>query len=162
VGKNFWLFLVAGLAIVAVGIWALFVGTEKNHLDLKGDILKVRVLSLGPQASFVAADFRAKNPSNGQFIVKNVEVILYPASGDPITGVTTSKSDVDTIFEYQKLIGPKFNPVLSLQDKIDAGKSGDFMVAARFELTEQAIESRKSLHLKFTDLDGAIAELAEK
>jgi hypothetical protein len=35
------------------------------------------------------------------------------------------------------------------------------MVAARFELSEQAIGARKELHLHLEDLDGPVAELTE-
>jgi hypothetical protein len=159
--KNFWIFLAAGLAIVGVGLGFVFLGTEKNHLELNGQILKVRVLSLGPQASYVVADFRVKNPSGVDFVVKDVQMTLDPASGDPAQGTMTSKADIDTIFQYQKLIGPKYNGVLSLKDTVKAGKTTDFMVAARFELSEQAVESRKALHLRLEDLDGPVAELTD-
>jgi hypothetical protein len=158
--KTFWTFLVVGFAVVAAGIALVFVGTQKNHLELKGEILKVRVLALGPAATFVVADFRVKNPSDIQFVVKDVAMTIDPASGDPVTGSITSKADVETLFQYQKLIGPKFNPVLSLKDTVGAGKTGDFMVAARFELSEQGVEARKAIHLKIVDLDGAEEELS--
>jgi hypothetical protein len=159
--KNFWMFLGVGLVLVAVGLGFVFLGTEKNHLELTGQILKVRVLSLDPQTSFLVADFRVKNPSGIDFVVKDVQLTLDPASGDPIQGSIASKADIDTIFQYQKLIGPKFNSVLSLKDKVKAGTSGDFMVAAKFELSEQAIQSRKALHLRLEDLDGPVSELTE-
>ena len=159
--KNFWMFLGAGLVIVAVGLSFVFLGTEKNHLELTGKILKVRVLSLSPDASFVVADFRVKNPSGLDFVVKDVKITLDPASGDPVQGSVTSKSDIDTLFQYQKLIGPKFNDVLSLKDTVKAGKTADFMVAARFELSEQAVAARKELHVHLEDLDGPVAELTE-
>jgi len=159
--KTFWIFLVVGLAVVAAGLGFVFMGTEKNHLELTGQILKVRVLALGPQASFVVADFRVKNPSGIDFEVKDVQITLDPASGDPVQGAVTSKTDIDTMFEYQKLIGPKFNSVLSLRDLVKAGKTGDFMVAARFELPEQALQSRKGLHVRLIDLNGPVSELTE-
>lgn len=159
--KNFWIFLGVGLVVVAIGLGFVFLGTEKNHLELTGQILKVRVLSLDPHASFVVADFRVKNPSGIDFVVKDVQLTLDPASGDPVQGTVTSKSEIDTIFQYQKLIGPKFNSVLSLRDTVKAGKTADFMVAARFELSEQAIQARKALHLHLEDLDGPVAELTE-
>src|ERR1700690_3616940 len=132
--KNFWIFLVVGLGIVAAGLGFVFLGTEKNHLDLTGQILKVRVLALDPKSSYVVADFRVKNPSGIDFVVKDVHLTIDPASGDPVQGSMTSKTEIDTIFQGLKLIGPKFNPVLSLRDTVKAGKTGDFMVAARFEL----------------------------
>jgi hypothetical protein len=165
--KTFWMFLAAGLAIVAAGIGLLFVGTEKNHLELKGEVLKVRTVALGPDATFAVADFRVKNPSNVQFVVKNVDFLLDLGSDkvekgpDRIEkGLITSKADVNTMFEYQKLLGPKFNEVLSIKDTINAGKSGDFMVAARFEVPEKAIEMRRGVRLRIEDLDGAVAEIS--
>lgn len=160
--KNFWIFLGAGLAIVAAGLAFMFLGTEKNHLELNGKILKVRVLALDPQSSFVVADFRVTNPSGIDFVVKDVELTLDPASGGPAKGAVTSKADIDTLFQYQKLIGPKYNDVLSLKDKVKAGATHDYMVAARFELPEQAIQSRKAIHLRLEDLDGPVAELSER
>ena len=84
--KNFWIFLGVGLVIVAAGLSFVFLGTEKNHLELTGKILKVRVLSISPDASFVVADFRVKNPSGIDFVVKDVKMALDPASGDPVQG----------------------------------------------------------------------------
>jgi hypothetical protein len=159
--KNFWMFLGVGLVLVAIGLGFVFLGTEKNHLELTGRILKVRVLSIEPNASFVVADFRVNNPSGIDFVVKDVQLTLDPASGDPVKGAVTSKADIDTIFQYQKLIGPKFNAVLSLRDTVKAGKTADFMVAARFELSEQAIQARKALHLRLEDQEGPVAELTE-
>jgi len=159
--KNFWMFLGAGLVIVAAGLSFVFLGTEKNHLELNGKILKVRVLSLSPDASLVVADFRVNNPSGIDFVVKDVQMTLDPASGDPVHGTIASKADIDTIFQYQKLVGPKYNDVLSLKDTVKAGKTVDFMTAARFELSEQAIAARKELHLHLEDLDGPVAELTE-
>ena len=58
--KQFWLFLLAGLAVVAGLLFLLFAGTKGAHLRLEGKILKVRVLSLpGSKAVLVTSDFRA-------------------------------------------------------------------------------------------------------
>jgi hypothetical protein len=159
--KTFWMFLGVGLVVVAIGLGFVFLGTEKNHLELTGQILKVRVLSLGPTTSYVVADFRVKNPSGVDFVVKDVQLTLDPASGDPVQGRISSKAEIDTVFQYQKLIGPKYNSVLSLRDTVKGGKSGDYMVAAGFELPEQAVQTRKTLHLRLEDLDGPVAELTE-
>jgi hypothetical protein len=160
VSKTFWTFLAVGLIVVAVGIELLFVGTAKNHLDLTGQVLKVRTVPLEKDATYIVADFRVKNPSNIQFDVKNIEITIDPASGEPLKGTIASKADVDTMFQYQKLIGPKFNSVLGMRDKINGGTSGDYMVAARFEVPENTITSRKAIHLQIEDLDGAIAEIS--
>lgn len=132
-------------------------GTKGSHLELDGKILKVRVLSLNPNASIVVVDFRAKNPSNLLFEVKNVAMVLQPATGEAVTGTPISKFDVDNLFKYEKLLGDKYNDVLSIPDRIGAHQSVDRMVGARFELGEAAIDSRKSIKLQIQDMDGAIA-----
>lgn len=156
------MFLGIGLAVVAAGIGVTLMSTKGAHLELDGSILHVRVLSLNPNASIVVLDFRAKNPSDVQFVVKNVELILEPASGEPLTGMSISKADIDNVFKYDKIIGPKYNDVLSIRDKISGHQSVDRMDGARFELGEAAIDARKSIKLRIEDMDGTIAEITEK
>jgi hypothetical protein len=162
VTKQFWMFLGIGLAVVAAGIGVTLMSTKGAHLEIDGRILHVRVLSLNPNASIIVLDFRAKNPSDVQFVVKNVELILEPASGEPLTGMSISKADIDNVFKYDKIIGPKYNDVLSIRDKISARQSVDRMDGARFELSEAAIDARKSIKLRIEDMDGTIAEIVEK
>ena len=160
--KQFWTFFGIGLAIVAVVVVMTLWGTKGSHLDLDGRILKVRVLSLNPNASIVVVDFRAKNPSDLLFMVKNVTMVLTPATGDPVDGTPISKADVENVFKYEKLLGDKYNDVLSIRDRITPRQSVDRMVGARFELGEAAIDARKSIKLQIEDMDGAVAEITEK
>src|SRR5258706_580966 len=110
--RTFWMFLGVGLAIVAAGVGLVLVGNEKNHLDLTGSVIQVREVSLAPNATFVAVDFRARNPSVAQFVVKDIQLILDPPSGEPVIGHITTKADIATMFEYQKELGSKENDVL--------------------------------------------------
>jgi hypothetical protein len=161
VSKQFWTFLGIGLAIVAIVVAITWVGSSGSHLELKGHILKVRTFQMSPNATLVIVDFRVSNPSNVGFMVKNVEVDLTPASGDAATGMSISKPDVENVFKYEKFLGPKFNDVLSIRDKIDPHQQVDRMVGARFEMSEAAVEARKSIRLKIEDMDGAVAELTD-
>lgn len=160
--KQFWIFLIAGLGVVGVGIFFLLFSTKSNHLELDGKVLKVRVLSLNPNASIVVVDFRETNPSDIGFLVKSVTMKLDPASGDAVDGTPISKFDVENVFKYEKLLGPKYNDVLSIRDKITPHQTVDRMVGARFELGEPAIEARKDIRLQIEDMDGTVAELVEK
>jgi hypothetical protein len=160
--RTFWSLLGVGLAVVAVVVAVTLWGTQGAHLQLDGKILKVRVLSLNPNASIVVVDFRAKNPSDVLFLVKNVTLVLTPATGEPVEGATISKADIDNVFKYEKLLGGKYNDVLSIRDRIEPHQSVDRMAGARFELGEAAIDARKSLKLQIEDMDGAIAEIGEK
>jgi hypothetical protein len=162
VSKQFWLLLIAGLAIVGAGLSLLMVGTKGNHLELTGAILHTRVLALNPKASIVIVDFRVKNPSDVPFVVRSVTILLDPASGEAPEGQGVSKADVDNLFKYEKLLGPKFNEVLSIRDKIAPHQSVDRMAGARFELSDSAIDARKSIRVRIEDLDGTVAEISEK
>ncbi len=160
--KQFWIFLAIGLAVVAAGVGITWVGSKGSHVDLKGQIIKVRSHQMNPKATLVVIDFRVTNPADVNFMVKNVEVELTPQSGYPVIGMSISKPDVENVFKYEKFLGPKFNDVLSIRDKIDPHQRMDRMVGARFEMSEADFEARKELKLRIQDMDGAIAEIAEK
>jgi len=162
VSKQFWLLLGAGLAIVAAGLGILLMGTKGNHLELTGAILHTRTLALNPSASLVMVDFRIKNPSDVPFVVKSVTIQIDPAKGDTLDGKGISKPDVENVFKYEKLLGPKFNEVLSIRDRIAPHQSMDRMAGARFELADSAIDARKAIHVRIEDMDGTVAEIGER
>jgi len=161
VSKQFWGFLIAGLAIVGAGIGFLLIGTKGNHLELIGDILKVRVLAMS-NASIVIVDFRVRNPSDIPFVVKSATLTLETASGEILEGTTVSKPDIETVFQYNKILGPKFNDVLAIKDRVLPHEKLDRMVGARFEIPESQAEDRKAIHLRLEEMDGVTADLVEK
>jgi hypothetical protein len=158
--KQFWIFLIAGIAVIGGLLGVMLVGTKSAHLELDGKILKVRVLNLG-QGSFVVADFRVTNPSGVPFVIRDVQMILTTAAGEPVDASVSSKSQIDTVFEGARLIGTKYNDVLTLQDRIQPHQLADRMVAGRFELPEAAVNGRKSLVIRLEDVDGTVAEIGE-
>src|SRR5579871_2577196 len=160
--KQFWIFLVLGLAVVGILVSGVLVSTKGAHLDLTGQVLKVRVLALNPKASIVVVDFRVTNPSDVPFVVRSVEMKLDPRSGETADGRSISKPDVENVFKYEKLVGPKYNDVLSLQDRIDPHRTVDRMSGARFEVPEAVVNNRKSIHLHIEDVDGAAVDIPEK
>jgi hypothetical protein len=160
--KQFWVFLLAGLAIVGIVVYGSLFANKSSHLELDGDILKVRVMALGPAASLVVADFRVKNPSGLPFVVKSVRVRLEPASGDALEAEPISKVNLENVFHYEKLIGPQYNAALTMHDTIPAHGTVDRMVGVRFEVPESAISSRKALRMRIEEVDGAAAEIGEK
>jgi hypothetical protein len=106
-------------------------------------------------------DFRVTNPSDVPFVGSSVSLRLEPATGDLIDGIVISKPDVENMFRYEKLLGPKYNDVYSLQDRIAPHQTLDRMAAARFNVPEAAINSRKAIRVRLEDVDGAVAELSE-
>jgi hypothetical protein len=160
--KQFVIFLVAGLAIVGAGLGFLFIGTKGNHLELNGTILKVRVMPLSPVASLAIVDFRVNDPSDVPFVVKDAKLTLETASGEMLDGLMVSKPDIENVFKYNPILGPKFNDVLSIKDRVQPHQRLDRMVGARFEITDAQAEDRKAIHLHVEELDGASADFVEK
>jgi LEA14-like dessication related protein len=107
VTKQFWVFLLIGLAVVGALIYGVLMGTKGSHVDLTGEILKVRVLALSPQASLVVVDFRVTNPADIPFVVNTVQTQLDRFESETVDGVSISKADVENVFKYEKLLGPK-------------------------------------------------------
>jgi hypothetical protein len=160
--KQFWIFLILGLAVVGVVLSGVLLSTKGAHLDLTGEVLKVRVLALNPKASLVIVDFRVTNPSDVPFVVRAVDMKLDPRSGETTDGRSISKPDVENVFKYEKLLGPKYNDVLSLQDRVNPHQTVDRMSGARFEVPEAVVNSRKGIHLHIEDVDGAMVDITEK
>ena len=156
------MFLIVGLAVVGIGIGFMWIGTKGNHLELNGTILKVRVLPLSPVASLVIVDFRVTDPSDVPFVMKGASLTLEPASGPTLDGMTVSKSDIENVFKYNPILGPKFNDVLGIKDRIEPHQRLDRMVGARFEIPESQAEERKAVHLHVEEMDGVTADLVEK
>jgi hypothetical protein len=160
--KTFLGFLAAGLAIAGALVYGLLFVNKSAHLELDGSILKVRVMALSPTASLVVADFRVTNPAGLPFMVKNVTVQLQPLSGDVVESQPISKVNLESVFTYEKLVGPQYNAALTIRDTVPAHATVDRMVGARFELPESAINSRKTLRLHIEEMDGPVADIAEK
>ncbi len=154
--------LFAGLVVGAIGVGVLLLSTKGGHLELTGQVLKVRILSLNPNASLVIVDFRVTNPSDVRFVVRSAATFLTPLTGEPVEGAFISKADVENVFKYEKLLGPKYNDVLTIKDPIAPHQTMDRMVGARFELPESAIEARKNIRVHIEDLDGTEADIVEK
>ncbi len=160
--RHFWIFLLAGLAVVGALIYGVLVGTKGSHVDLTGEILKVRVLALNPRASLVMVDFRVTNPADIPFVVSTVQMRLERPGNEMLEGASISKADTENVFKYQKLLGPKYNDVLTIRDKVVPHQTVDRMVGARFELPESSIEARKGIHLHIEEVDGAMVEIGER
>jgi len=162
VSKQFWISLLVGLAVVGAGIGMVLIGTKGNHLELTGSILKVRVLPLSQTASLVIVDFRVTDPSDVPFVMKGASLTLDPASGETLGGMTVSKSDIENVFKYNPILGPKFNDVLGIRDRIAPHQRLDRMMGARFEIPESQAEDRKAVHLHIEEIDGVTADFTEK
>ena len=154
----------AAIAVVVVGtaLGLILYSTRDNAVGVTGDILKVRTHPSDPENTLIAIDFRLRNPSTQQFMVREVEVFLDPKSGDPLPGEVASEIDARRLFDYYKALGPKYNTTLVRRETIDSGKTIDRGVLVRVTAPEQAVGDRKAVRLVIHDVDGTKSEIAEK
>lgn len=160
--KQFLIFLGIGLAVVSALLTLVWTGTKGAHLDLQGEVLKVRSMASDETHSVVLLDFRVTNPSEVQFVTRTAELTLTKADGTAVEGDVVARSDVDRLLQYNKLLGPKYNQTLIMKDPISGKQTVDRMVAFTVPVPEADVESRKSCKLRLIDLDGAVFEVAEK
>ena len=156
--KRLLIFVGVGLVVVAIALTLVVSGNKGAHLELKGQIVKIRTGALGEGNSIAVMDFRVENPSDKPFVVGDVEASLDPASGDKVDGVIVSKSDLKQIFQYNRFLGDQYNEGLGLRDVIAPHTTVDRMVAAHFEIAAKDLDQAKAIHLSVHDPGGAVWE----
>jgi hypothetical protein len=134
---------------------------EGGGRELPGEILKVRTIDDG-DGTIVFADFRATNAAAIPFVVSSVELTMEIPMDEVATAVVFSKSDVEKVTKYLKVLGPKYNDVLSIQDKLPPVETVDRMAAGRFAFPPKFFQQRKTLRLRIEEVDGAASEIVEK
>ncbi len=152
--------------LVSIGLWS----TRKNHLELTGQILKVRTHTIEQETeekqketyTIAALDFRITNPSTQPFQVKNVDVELVTKDGKTLEPAYFSELDAQRMFAFYKVLGTKYNPTLVLRDKIDPDQTMDRMIAVRFKSTQQEVDERKLIKIVIEEVDGQKSEITEK
>lgn len=160
--KQFLVFLAIGLVVVAAVIGFTLVGTRGAHLTLEGKILKVRILETSDKDSIVVVDFRVTNKSKVQFMVREGTIRVTGPDGKEVEGETIARSDMNRVFDYYKLLGPKFNEVLIMRDRIGGGERIDRMLAARLTIPAADAEQRKNLTMTLIDIDGPTFTFSEQ
>jgi hypothetical protein len=155
------LFFLVGLGVVGAAIFGAFYSNRGSHPNLKGSILKVRSLADGDGA-IVFADFRVTNTAAIPFVVASVQMTMETSDDEVAKAVPLSKSDVEKIAKAYKLLGPKYNDVLSVKDQIPPIEVTDRMAAGRFNFPPKFLDGRKTLRLTIEEADGVVSEIVEK
>ncbi|MCC6858646.1 MAG: hypothetical protein IT158_08800 [Bryobacterales bacterium] len=160
--KKFLTPFLIGLGVIALAIAGVFYMQRGAHVQIQGGILKVRTLEMADGSSIAVVDFRFVNPSDYPFVVQRVEVEAEAADGRILEGATVAEVDAKKLFEYYPVLGQKFNETLLPRDRVPSRQNWDRMVAARFEMPEAALQSRKNLLIHVTEVDGAVSTIREK
>lgn len=160
--KQLLIFVGIGVAVIGAAIVLVFFSTKGSHLELKGEILKIRAGALDEQSSAAVLDLRLENPSNIPFVVRDVTATLERPDGTTAEGFVVSRADMNGLFQYNRFLGQQFNQALTIKDKIAPRSTLDRMVAVRFEVPDPQLESAKAIHLQIEDMDGALFETSRK
>jgi hypothetical protein len=152
-------YVAIGLLAVALAAGIFYWSSLGSQVRLDGKIVKVRTLSTGDASSLMILEVRLNNPARTPFMIQDVQIEVAPLSGAPMIGMPTNQADLDRVLDYYKTAGPRFNTVLKTRDRIPGGAAGDWTVAAGFDLPESAIMNRRSLVVRFIDVDGPVAEI---
>ena len=160
--RTFAITFVVGIAVVAIAITGVLVMQRGARIGLTGEILKVRTGELDENSSIAVIDFRCANPSDVNFVVRTVYVVMEDKDGTKYEGRVISEIDAKRLFEGMPLLGQKFNETLRTTEQIAPRSSQDRMVAARFEAAETRLQGRKRFLLRIEEIDGKVSELSEK
>lgn len=159
--KNLAIFMGIGAAIVLIAIAVILYGNKGSHLELKGEIIKIRTGVIDEHNTAAVLDIRLENPSDVPFVVRDVKVTAEQPNGDKAEGFIISKSDFKQLLDYNKFLGKQFNEGLAIKDKIAPHQTVDRMIAVRFELPQADLEKVKLVHLWLQDMDGPEFETAK-
>jgi hypothetical protein len=151
-----------GIGVVAIAVSCIVYMQRGAHIELPGKILKVRTAPLDDQSAAVAIDFRVTNPSNYQFKVRSVTVVLESQSGAQIEGATASEIDAQRLMAGVPLLGDKYNPSLMVGERVPGRTTLDRMIAARFEVPDSQLQARKRFLVRIEEVDGLVEELSER
>jgi hypothetical protein len=155
------LYVLAGIAVLAVAIAWMFYIQRGAHMELKGSILKARTLAIDENSSVAIIDFRVTNVADYVWMVRSVDVSIEDGQGYHIEGSTISDLDAARLFEYYPLLGQKFNSSLTPRTRIQPHQAVDRMIGVRFEVPESQLQTRKSMTLRLAEVDGGISEVTE-
>jgi len=162
VSAKFPIFFGISIVLLLLGLWFGWFSTADARLEVTGEILKVRTLELTPETTLVMLDFRMKNESNVDFVLK--EAILHWTSEDGADHEMdpVSRPDLDRILQYAKQAGPKFNETFVMREKLGGKAMLDRMASGVAKVSEPAFAKRKNLFLRLTDMDGKAFDLKER
>ncbi|MBV8730871.1 MAG: hypothetical protein JO336_13785 [Acidobacteriia bacterium] len=153
-----------GIAVLIVigAIAGFFFFQRGAHLELRGQVLKVRTAALDENHSVAVVDFRFLNLADYEYNVHKVTVIVDDKSGMTLEGMTISELDAQHLFEGIPLLGQKYNPSLIVRNRIPPHATEDRMIAASFPVPAAQLEMRRGLTVSVEEAEGVVSEIKEK
>lgn len=159
--KAFVITFAVAIAVIGALIWLGFEKTEGNHLAPTGSIGKVRTVQATDDVTFMVIDFKVKNDSDRDMIVRSVETAVDTADGRTLMGSGVAGADIKSAFRNYPLLGDQYNPILKERDTIPAHQEVDRMVGVRFDAPAEKVDTRKRVVLRLQDVTGPVVELTK-
>lgn len=156
------LFPLIGLAIVGALIGIVFYANRGAHIEIKGEVLKVRTHSAEETSSVAILDFRFANPADYPFVVRKIDVTVVGKDGTTTEGMVVADSDAARYLSYFPALGQKYNDSLVIREKVLPKQLLDKMVMARFEVPESKLQSRERFRIRVEEVDGAVSVIEER
>src|ERR1035438_3902888 len=97
--KAFGITFAVAVAVIAGLVWFGFENTKGNHLAPTGSIGKVRTIKAADDVTFMVIDFKVKNDSDVDMIVRSIEPSIDAMDGSSITGSGVAGADVKNAFK---------------------------------------------------------------
>jgi hypothetical protein len=157
--KPFGIAFGVALVVIAILIWAGFVRTAGNHLAPTGSIGKVRTIAASDDLTYMVIDFKVRNDSDRDMIVRSVGADIDTSDGGTVSGSPVAAADVVAAFKSYPELGNQYNPVLKERDKIPPHQTLDRMVGLRVDAPAAKVENRKRVTLRVEDITGPVLEL---
>ena len=154
--------LVAGLALAVLIIGGVLTWRGGDRLEPAGQILKLRSTPVDEQHCLIVLDLRLTNGSNIALEIREVSVSLENKDGVKFPGTLVSGVDTQSLFSYYPVLGEAYNPPLIANTRIPPHQFLDLMLAARLDLPESGLASRRKLSVIAQDRSGVTVELVEK
>ena len=157
--KNLLIAFGVGVGCIALVVAGILFMQRGAHLDLPGQILKVRTAPVNDELTAVMVDFRVSNTSDYPAVVRTVRLYVEDKDGNRLEGTIMADPDAGRVFAAFPTLGQKYNPSLILKDKIPGRGTWDRMIGATFPVAEAKLQARKGMIVAIEELDGKIFEL---
>jgi hypothetical protein len=131
------------------------------RLVLAGEITNVRTLGMDEKSSVAIVDFKLTNGSQYPFVVGSTAMSLVDANGGMQEGSIVSDGQTKDLFDTFPVLGTKNGRSLAIREKIAPGEARVVTLAARFEIPKGDADTRKSIKVTVTEIDGTVTELSQ-
>jgi hypothetical protein len=155
-------FFAIGLVVVAVAAGWIWWRQGGAHIELVGNIQKVRTLAQEDGSMIAVLDFRVRNPADYAFWVRDVEVYATAPDGAELQGQIVTNADTDRLFQYYPALGQRYNETMLMKSRVQPSQTVDRMLAARFEMPEALFKQRRQLRIRVLETGGPVSEILER